>query len=64
MTDEERKDLCRITRGLMLSENLGDVHDGINELHDFLDLPRPEGSFLGGDEGWTDKDFETLGGRL
>lgn len=59
MTDDERKTLMGITRGLMLSENLGDVHDEINELHDLLGLLRPEGTFLYG-EPWTERDFERL----
>lgn len=49
-----RFSLLGILRGLMLCENLGDVHDEINYLHDFLGIKRPEGNFL---EGWTDEDM-------
>jgi hypothetical protein len=38
----------------MLAENLGDVHDEIDLLHDHFALPRPEGDFL---DGWTEEDF-------
>jgi hypothetical protein len=53
----ERFSLRGIIRGLMLSDNLGDVHDEINHLHDLLGIPRPEGSFV---EGWTDEDFRKV----
>lgn len=59
MTDEEREKLLSIMRGLMVSENLGDVHDQINHLHDALGLSRPEGDFL---DGWTDQDWRNVGG--
>jgi len=52
-----RFSMLGIVRGLMLSENLGDVHDEINHLHDLLGFPRPTGNFL---EGWTPEDFKTL----
>ena len=55
---DERFSLRGIIRGLMLSENFGDVHDEILHLHDLIGLPRPEGNFL---EGWTDADFAALG---
>ena len=53
----ERSSLFGVLRGLMVSENLGDVHDEINLLHDLIGLPRPEGNF---DDGWTDKDWAAL----
>lgn len=54
----ERFSLLGIIGGLMLSENLGDVHDEINHLHDLVGLPRPEGGFL---DGWTDQDMRNVG---
>ncbi len=42
----------------MVSENLGDVHDEIDHLHDLVGLPRPEGNF---EEGWTSKDWKNVG---
>jgi hypothetical protein len=53
----DRFTLRGITRALMLAENLGDVHDEINHLHDLLGIPRPEGNFL---DGWTDTDFRAV----
>lgn len=49
-----RFSLLGIIRGLMVAENLGDVHDEINHLHDLVGLPRPEGNFA---EGWTEQDW-------
>lgn len=57
---DERSQLLAVLRGLMLAENLGDVHDQINRLHDVLSIPRPEGSFLEGEE-WTDQDRRNVG---
>jgi len=37
-----------------MSENLGDVHDEINLLHDLVGISRPKGSF---EEGWTETDL-------
>ena len=54
----KRDSLFGILRGLMVSENLGDVHDEINLLHDLIGLSRPEGNF---NDGWTDKDWAALG---
>lgn len=54
MTDKE---LRQAIRRLMLAENLGDVHDEINALHDALGLQQPEGDFL---DGFTDKDLATI----
>ena len=42
----------------MVSENLGDVHEEINHLHDLVGLDRPEGDFL---DGWTSADWARLG---
>ena len=50
----ERFSLIGIVGALMVSDNLGDVHEEINHLHDLIGLPRPEGNFL---DGWTDKDM-------
>ena len=54
----ERFSLLGIIRGLMLSENLGDVHDEINHLHDLVGLKRPDGNFI---DGWSPKDWENVG---
>jgi hypothetical protein len=53
----ERFSMLGIIRGLMLADNLGDVHDEINYLHDLIGLPRPEGDFV---SGWTDEDMNRL----
>lgn len=53
----ERFSLFGIIRGLMLSENLGDVHDEINHLHDLVGIARPEGNFL---DGWYRHDWIAL----
>ena len=53
----ERGSLFGILRGLMVSENLGDVHDEINLLHDLVGLSQPEGNYL---DGWTDSDWAAL----
>ena len=50
----KRTSLLGIIHGLMMSENLGDVHDEINLLCDLVGIPRPEGSF---EEGWTQTDL-------
>lgn len=52
---EHRLSLLGIISGLMLSDNLGDVHDEILHLHDLAGIPRPEGDFL---SGWTDDDWD------
>lgn len=51
----QRFSLLGIIGGLMVAENLGDVHDEINHLCDLAGIPRPEGSF---EEGWTELDWE------
>lgn len=54
-----RFSLLGIIGGLMVADNLGDVHDEINHLHDLAGLPRPEGGF--GEVGWTDQDWANIG---
>ena len=59
MTDTPgRFSLLGIISGLMVAENLGDVHDEINHLCDLVGVPRPEGDFL---EGWTEQDWRNIG---
>lgn len=41
----------------MVADNMGDVHEEINHLHDLLGLPRPEGNFL---QGWTEDDLQRV----
>ena len=53
----ERFSLIGIIRGLMVADNLGDVHDEILFLHDLAGLPRPKGNFV---EGWTNEDWKRL----
>lgn len=53
-----RFSLVGIIGGLMVSENLGDVHDEINHLHDLAGLPRPQGNF---GDGWEAADWANLG---
>lgn len=55
---ESRFSLLGILQGLMLSENMGDVHDEINHLHDLVGLARPQGDFL---TGWTEQDLRKVG---
>jgi hypothetical protein len=52
-----RFSLLGIISGLMVSENLGDVHDEIDHLHDLAGIPRPEGNY---EEGWTDRDWRNV----
>lgn len=54
----QRFSLLGIIGGLMVSENLGDVHDEINHLCDLAGIPRPVGSF---EEGWTESDWQNVG---
>lgn len=54
----DRGSLLGILGGLMVSENLGDVHDEINLLCDLIGIDRPDGNFL---EGWTDDDWARAG---
>lgn len=58
MSEPKRTSLLGIIGGLMVSENLGDVHDEINLLCDLVGIPRPQGSFL---DGWTEQDWRNLG---
>lgn len=53
-----RTSLLGIIGGLMLAENLGDVHDEILLLCDLAGIERFDGSFL---EGWTEDDFISVG---
>lgn len=45
-------------RGLMLSDNLGDVHEEIDRLRAAVDLPGLEGDYL---SGWEAVDWEGTG---
>ena len=53
----DRGSLLGIIQGLMVAENLGDVHDELNLLHDLVGIPRPEGGFL---MGWTEQDWANV----
>ena len=54
----DRFSLLGIVRGLMMAENLGDVHDELFNICDLIGIPR----FVGGYEyGWTDQDLESVG---
>lgn len=52
-----RFSLLGIIGGLMVAENLGDVHDEINHLCDLAGIPRPEGDYL---HGWTQRDWDNV----
>jgi len=52
-----RFSLLGIIGGLMVSENLGDVHDEIDNLCDLAGIPRPQGGF---EEGWTKQDWRNV----
>jgi len=54
----DRFSLFGIIGALMLSDNLGDVHEEILHLHDLVGIPRPEGNFL---DGWTPDDWRNIG---
>lgn len=54
----DRSSLLGIIGGLMVAENLGDVHDEIILLCDLAGIPRPEGNFL---DGWTEQDWQNVG---
>ena len=58
MSDEEQAKLLKAIRGLMLADNLGDVHDEIFLLCDLAALPRLRGNFL---DGWTAEDWKNVG---
>ena len=53
-----RFSLLGIIGGLMVSDNLGDVHDELNFLCDLAGILRPEGNYL---DGWTSADYERVG---
>ena len=53
----DRSHPLKVLRGLMLSENMGDVHDEINLLHSYFGIRRPEGNFL---DGFTEADFAAI----
>jgi len=55
---DHRFSLLGIIGGLMVAENLGDVHDEINHLCDLAGISRPDGNF---EEGWTDDDWKRVG---
>lgn len=57
MSIPRRLSLLGIIGGLMVSENMGDVHDEINHLCDLAGIPRPEGNFL---DGWTEQDWRNV----
>lgn len=46
-----------IIGGLMVSENMGDIHDELNHLCDLVGIPRFEGNFQ---EGWTKRDWASI----
>ena len=58
MEPSRTKSLLGIIGGLMVAENLGDVHDEINFLCDLVGIPQPEGDFL---DGWTEQDWRNVG---
>jgi hypothetical protein len=52
-----RFSLFGIINGLMVSENLGDIHDELNHLCDLVGIPRFEGNF---EEGWSHRDWASV----
>ena len=54
----QRFSLLGIIGGLMVADNMGDVHEEINHLCDLAGIPRPEGNFL---DGWTEQDWRNVG---
>lgn len=52
-----RPTLFEIIGSLMLSDNLGDVHESIDELRALVGVPPLEGNYL---EGWTDTDWASI----
>jgi hypothetical protein len=52
-----RGSLLGIIGGLMMAENLGDVHDEIDLLCDLAGVPRPTGD---ASEGWTPMDWANI----
>lgn len=55
MTSEERRTLKSVIAGLIVSENMGDVHDEIIILCEILGETPPVGGFVGG---WDDGEFD------
>lgn len=55
MSDDERRQIKAVIWSLMMSDNMGDVHECVNTLCDALGWPQPEGNYLAG---WTDRDRE------
>ena len=53
----ERTSLLGIIGGLMVADNLGDVHDELNFLCDLVGIARPDGNYL---DGWTDEDWHRV----
>lgn len=53
-----RFSLLGIIGGLMVSENMGDVHEEIDHLRELVGLPHLEGDFL---DGWTAQDWASIG---
>ena len=52
-----RFSLLGIMGGLMIAENLGDVHDELNHLCDLIGVSRFEGNYQ---EGWTSTDWMSI----
>ena len=53
-----RLSLLGIIGGLMVADNMGDVHDEINNLCNLVGIPEPEGDFI---DGWTAQDWKNVG---
>jgi hypothetical protein len=53
----ERAMLLGVIRGLMLSENMGDVHDVLNALCLLAGVPKLKGSFWD----WEESDWASVG---
>jgi hypothetical protein len=56
--EPDRTSLLGIIGGLMVAENMGDVHDEINFLCELVGIPEPTGNFL---DGWTARDWRNVG---
>lgn len=54
---EHRFSLLGIIHALMISDNMGDVADEIDHLHDLVGFSRPRGGF---EEGWHETDLLRL----
>ncbi len=57
MNEPKRDSLLGIIGGLMVAENLGDVHDEILLLCDLAGVPHPSGNFI---DGWTPDDWRNI----